>query len=260
MSNNISVVIICKNEEHNIRKCLESVKWADEIVVFDTGSTDTTLNICAEYTRTIYTENDWEGFGKAKHDAVNLAKHDWIFSIDADEEVSESLREKILNMKDSLSKETAYRIKRNSFYMGKMIRFSGWQRDYTLRLFNRQYGNFNLKTVHESVETKARILKLKEAIYHYTYPCVKTHINKMVYYSELGAGSLEHKGKRVCIGTACIRGFFKFIKMYVFRLGFLDGKVGFILAINSGFGVYLKYVYLWEKYHRFHTKNTKIDH
>jgi (heptosyl)LPS beta-1,4-glucosyltransferase len=260
MMNKISVVIICKNEENNIRRCLESIKWADEIVIYDTGSTDKTLNICAEYTKTIYTENAWEGFGKAKHDAVGLAKNDWIFSIDADEEVSESLKNKILDMKDSLSKETAYRIKRNSFYMGKMIRFSGWQRDYTLRLFNRQYGNFNLKTVHESVETKANVMNLKEVLYHYTYPCIKTHISKMVYYSELGAGSWEQKGKRACIMKACLSGFFKFIKMYVFRLGFLDGKVGFILAINSGFGVYLKYVYLWEKNIRFHTKNTKIDH
>ena len=245
--NKISVVIICKNEENNIRRCLESVKWADEIVVYDTGSTDRTLNICAEYTSTIYVENNWEGFGKAKHDAVNHAKYDWIFSIDADEEVSECLKNKILQMKDTLNPAIAYRIKRNSFYMGKEVKYSGWQKDYTLRLFNRQYGNFNLKTVHESVETKAETQNLKEILYHYTYPQIKTHINKMIHYSELSAENLYNKHKKSCVCMACFRGFFKFLKMYVFNLGFLDGKVGFILALNSGFGVYLKYVYLWEK-------------
>jgi glycosyltransferase involved in cell wall biosynthesis len=243
----ISVVIICKDEEQNIRRCLESVKWADEIVIYDTGSEDKTLDICKEYTHSIYIESSWQGFGHAKHSAVNHAKYDWIFSIDADEEVTESLKDRLFQLKDTLNPALAYRIKRSSFYMGKAIKYSGWQRDYTLRLFHRQYGNFNLKKVHESVETRAETQKLHEILNHYTYPKLKTHINKMILYSELGAESLYNKQKKSGIYMACFRGFIKFLKMYVFNLGFLDGKVGFALALNSGFGVYLKYLYLWER-------------
>ena len=147
---NLSAVIITLNEEHNIRRCLESLKWVDEIVVYDTGSNDKTLDICKEYNCSIYQQTKWEGFGKAKNEAVKFAKYDWIFSIDADEEVSEKLQIAIKQILNEPHKKNAYTVKRNSFYMGKMIKYSSWQRDYPLRLFNRQHGNFNLKSVHEA--------------------------------------------------------------------------------------------------------------
>ena len=250
----VSVVIISKNEENNIKRCLESVKWADEIVILDTGSIDNTLSICKEYGCSVYKLDRWEGFGKAKHQAVNNAKYDWIFSIDCDEEVSEELKQKIFSILDThqLEKEEkikAYRIKRESYYMGKLVRFSGWQRDFPLRLFNKRYGNFNHKIVHEHVETSSEIEFIYEKLYHYTYPMIKTHISKTVYYSELAALQAFNKKKKSGITKAILRGLVTFIKMYIINFGFLDGKVGLILAINSAFGTYLRYLYLWELYY-----------
>jgi len=244
--NPISIVIICKNEKDNIRRCLESVLWADEIVVYDTGSTDNTLEICKEYDCSIYTQAKWEGFGKAKNEAVNKAKYDWILSIDADEEVSENLKNSILDILKTQNSHKAYRIKRSSYFMKKMIKYSGWQRDYTLKLFDRRYGNFNFKTVHEHVETKCEIGYIDDLLYHYTYPEIKTHIAKMIYYSELGALEAIKKNKKSNICKAIFKGIGKFIKMYFLNLGFLDGKAGFVLATNTIFYVYLKNIYIWE--------------
>jgi len=307
--NKLSVVIITKNEEHNMRRCLESVKWADEVVIYDSGSVDRTLDICKEYGCAVYNHPVWEGFGRAKHEAVCLAKNDWVFVIDADEVCSEALQNKILSV---LSKRegafaptppcpingvptntdtingvptntdtingvptnadtingvptntdtingvptntdtingvpTSYTIKRNSFYLGKEIKHSGWQRDYTLRLFNRQYGNFNDKIVHEYVETSTPIGRISEVLFHYTYPNISTHLDKMLHYSRLNSEQLLSKRKKGSICSAFFHALGKFFKMYVVNGGFLDGKVGFILAVNSSFGVWIKYVYHWE--------------
>jgi glycosyltransferase involved in cell wall biosynthesis len=243
----ISAVIITKNEAKNIARCLESIKWADEILVLDNSSTDETVDICRQYNCTVHINETWEGFGKAKHKAVELSKYDWIFSIDADEQVSDELRTKIQEILEQPDPNIAFRIKRISFYLGKQIRYSGWQRDFTLRLFNRNTGNFNLKIIHEFVEVKGEIRTINEQLNHYSFPDLKTHINKMTHYSELFAEQSFQKNKKTSIFYAIIDGIGKFFKMYIFNLGFLDGKEGLILALNSAFGVYLKYLYLWEK-------------
>ena len=242
----ISAVIICKNEENNIARCLESIKWADEIVIVDTGSTDRTLEICSNYGCSIFILDKWEGFGKAKNYAVNKAKYDWIFSIDADEEVSESLKNKILLKINEPEQNKAFKIKRVSYFMGKMIRYSGWQRDYPLRLFNRKNGNFNLKIVHEGVRVDCEIEKIDDILHHHTYPEIKTHISKMIHYTELGAKQDFEKKKKSSITKAVFKGLLRFFKMYIINLGFLDGKAGLVLALNTIFYVYLKNIYIWE--------------
>jgi len=242
----LSAVIITKNEEHNIRRCLESVKWADEIVIYDSGSLDETLDICREYECAIYICDVWEGFGKAKHEAVCSAKHDWVFVIDADEVCSDALQKKILSILNDKDSFFGYVIKLNSFYLGKEIKYSGWQRDYTLRLFNRQYGNFNDKIVHEFVEVNTPIEQINEVLFHYTYPNISTHLGNMLHYSHLSAEQLLPKTKKGSICSAFFHSMGKFFKMYILNAGFLDGKIGFILAINSSFGVWIKYIYHWE--------------
>jgi len=244
--NKLSAVIICKNEEHNIRRCLESVKWADEVVIYDSGSTDGTLDICKEYGSSIYICTIWEGFGKAKRDAINHAKYDWVFVIDADEVCSNSLQAKILFILNSRDHLYAYTIKRNSFFLGNEIKHSGWQRDYTLRFFNRKYGNFNEKIVHESVEVNIPIGRIQDVLYHYTYPHISIYLNKMLLYSRLNAEQLMTRRKKGSIFSAILHSIGKFFKMYLLNAGFLDGKVGFILAVNSSFGVWIKYIYHWE--------------
>jgi glycosyltransferase involved in cell wall biosynthesis len=242
----LSVTIITKNEEENIKRCLASVTWADEIVVVDSGSTDKTVEICEKYgCKVIQTE--WWGFGKTKQFAVNSATYDWIFSIDADEEVTPELAKKIQKLLSQSSLKSGYKVKRQSFYVKQWIRYCGWDRDYPLRLFNRKQGNFNDKLVHESVEIDGDVGKIEKTLKHYTYPNLKSHIDKINKYSDLGAKSLFEKGKQSSIFNALFHSFSKFIKMYVIQKGFLDGKIGFILSYNSAFGVWLKYLKLWEK-------------
>lgn len=241
----LSVTIITKNEQSNIERCLQSVQWADEIIVVDSGSTDDTLEICRTYKCKII-ETEWRGFGLTKQFAVKQATYNWILSVDADEEVTPDLTNKIQAVLRE-PKFKGYRIKRNSFYLGKMIRFSGWQKDFTLRLFNRNHGNFNSNIVHESVKIEGTIGHISAPLLHYTYPDLSSHVRRMDRYAELGAEQLWAKGKRASIISATSRAAIKFIKMYILKMGFLDGKIGFILATNSAYGVFLKYLKLWEK-------------
>jgi glycosyltransferase involved in cell wall biosynthesis len=241
----LSVAIVTLNEESNLRRCLESIKWADEIVVVDSGSTDRTKEICLSY-GCKFIESPWLGFGKTKQLAVANTTHDWVLSIDSDEEITPLLKQEIIALLQTEPAYQGYRIKRDSFYLGKIIRHCGWNKDYTLRLFNKQNGNFNDKIVHEFVDVKGRIAYLKNTMLHYTYPTLDSHINKMTRYARLGAEQIQSKGRKATILTAIIRGKCKFLKMYFLQSGFLDGREGFLLSLNSGWGVYLKYITLWE--------------
>jgi len=242
----LSVVIITKNEEKNISRCLESVSWADEIVVADSGSIDRTKSICSEFDCQIF-DVEWQGFGKTKQQAVSFASHDWILSLDADEVLTPYLQTEIKALLSSQPQYHGFRIKRNSFYEGQPIRFCGWDKDYTLRLFNRKKGGFNSKPVHEFVEVQGKIGKLNSPMLHYTYPDKASHYQKMKFYAELGANALLAQGKKTNLMTAYLRALAKWIKMYILRLGFLDGKAGFLLCLRSAWGVYFKYRLLWEK-------------
>lgn len=246
MTQPVSVVIITKNEEKIIERCLKSVQWSNEVVVvIDNESSDTTDDICRQYNcRIIF--SDWLGFGLMKRLAVDSATNDWIFSIDSDEEVSEDLKIKILTIMQNPEHE-GYRIRRIAYYLDKPIHHGGWNRDYPLRLFNRKHGNFNNKIVHESVQIKGKIGSIAAPLFHYTYPTINTHIEKMNRYTDLGTQQLIEKRKTSSILSAVTRGLLRFIKMYFLQRGFLDGKIGFVLCYNSAFGVYLKYIKLWEK-------------
>ncbi len=245
MSEKLSIVIITKNEEKNIERCLKSVQWADEIVVVDNGSTDRTPGICRQYATKVILQPEWLGFGPLKQVAVNAATHNWILSIDSDEEVSEGLKSEIQTILQR-PQFHGYRIKRQSFYLGKPIRFCGWQRDYPLRLFDRRFGNFNDSIVHESVRLTGHVSKLEQPIFHYTYPTVRSHIERMNRYTDLGLSKLIAQQKSSSLIGAVARGLAKFIKMYFLQQGFRDGRIGFVLCYNSAFGVYLKYLKLWE--------------
>lgn len=242
----LSVSIITKNEELNIRRCLESVKWADEIIVVDSGSTDTTLDICRSYNCRII-ETEWLGFGPTKQVGVIEASNNWVLSIDADEAVGDELKEQILLSIQS-GKSYAFNIKRISYYLRKRIQYSGWQTDYPLRLFNKQYGNFNNANVHEAVVMNKdydTIFTIQAPLYHYPYQSISSHINKINLYTQLGAEKLFNQGKKAHLTYALLSGLIKFLKMYFIKRGVLDGKEGFVLAVLSGFSSTLKYVKLW---------------
>ncbi|MBN1426214.1 glycosyltransferase family 2 protein [Candidatus Fermentibacteria bacterium] len=242
----LSVVLITRDEEANIARCLESVRWAHEVVVVDSGSTDHTVEICQSLScRVIQTA--WKGFGLTKRYAVEQASHDWILSVDADEVVTPELTHAIRFLLDGEPQAAAYRIRRRSCYLGTPIRFSGWQHDRPIRLFDRRRGTFNDRSLHESVVVDGPVETVRSGdLLHYPYPTVSSHLAKMERYSALGAQRLFTQGQSASIPEAVARGTAKFIKMFFLRGGFLDGKVGFVLAENSAFGVYLKYLKLWE--------------
>jgi glycosyltransferase involved in cell wall biosynthesis len=242
--NKISAVIITKNEESNIGRCLKSLHWVDEIVVVDSGSTDRTVEICKMYNCKIV-ETKWLGYGKTKQLAVNSSSNNWILSIDSDEQVSEN---SVNVIKTLLKNPTykAYKVQIKSFYLGRMINHSGWGNEFKLRIFNKEFGNYNDSEIHESVMIDGEKPNLKVEFYHYTYPSLEVNMRKLDRYSSLQAKELSEKGKKYSLGLIPIFVLNKFLSMYLLKLGFLDGKEGFILASMSSFGVFLKYTKLWK--------------
>jgi glycosyltransferase involved in cell wall biosynthesis len=242
--NKISATIITKNEGKNIERCLKSLEWVDEIIVVDSGSTDKTLEICRKYNCNII-ETDWLGFGRTKKLAVDSVTNNWIISIDSDEEITIELKNTIKKILED-PKYNGYKINRKSFYLGKMINHCGWNSDYPLRLFNRKYGNFNEKEIHESINVEGKMEKIESTLLHYTYPTISSHIKKLNRYSDIQARELKNNEKTYSLFIVPFLGLNKFIKMYFLKLGFLDGKEGFVLCSISAYGIYLKYLKLWE--------------
>jgi len=241
----VSAVIITKNNELSIEDCLQSLTWANEIVIVDSGSTDKTLEICKRYNCKIIS-TPWLGFGRTKQLAVKYASFNWIFSIDSDEVCSPLLQEEIKKVINNVDNISGYRIKRQTYYLDKPMHYCGWQHDSPLRLFRKDKGTFNSNEIHEFVELEGQVKFIKSLLLHYSFPSITSHFEKMNKYSSLGAIALYEKNKQSSLFSALFKGAFKFLKMYVFQLGFMDGAPGLILSKNSAFGVYMKYIMLYE--------------
>lgn len=240
----ISIIIITKNEAHHIDSCLKSAAWADEIIVLDSGSTDGTIAKCKKYTSHVY-ETDWPGFGPQKQRALDKAQGEWIFSIDADELITPELKCEIIQTIKS-SELAGYKVPRLSTFCGKEIHHSGWWPDYTIRLFRKNSGHFSLVPVHEKVHIDGPIGKLRNPLLHDTYETIEEAINKMNQYSSLSAKMLFDSSKTSSIGKALIKACWTFIRTYLIRAGFLDGRQGLMLAIVNAEGTYYKYIKLLE--------------
>jgi len=239
----ISVVIITKNEAHAIDDCLRSVAWADEIIVVDSGSTDDTVNLCQQYGAKITVTEDWPGFGQQKNRALALATHPWVLSIDADELVTPELHEEIKQVVAN-NKDFSYRIPRSSSYCGQFIRHSGWTPDYVTRLFKRGYARFSDDLVHERLLPEHPTLTLKSSLRHISYINLEEVLDKVNRYSTAGAAMLFSQGKPATLGKAVRHGIWAFIRTYFIRRGFLDGKMGFILAFSNAETTYYRYLKL----------------
>ena len=244
IKNKISAVIITKNEKSNIDRCLKSLHWVDEIVVVDSGSTDGTLEICNKYNCEIV-ETEWFGYGKTKQLAVNSANNNWILSIDADEEVSEKSIKKIKFLLEK-DESTGYKVQIKSFYLGRLIKYSGWRNEFKLRLFNKKFGNYNEASIHETVLLNGEKKNSDIVFFHHTYPTVEKQIEKIDRYSTLQAKELFAKKKSYPILLIPIFTLNKFFSIYFLKLGFMDGKEGLFLAYFSSVGVFAKYCKLWE--------------
>lgn len=243
-SPSLSVIIITKNEAHDIRDCLTSVAWADEIIILDSGSTDETLNIAREFTPNVYTSSDWQGFGIQKNRALAYATKDWVLSLDADERADAALLKEIQQVLKS-SEFDVYFIPRLSSFCGRFIHHSGWRPDYVARLFKRGSASFSNHLVHESLAFTAPTGYLKQSILHLSYQNLDEVLDKMQRYAMLGAKELHARNKRASLLGAIGHGAWAFIRTYIIRLGFLDGAQGFMLAVNNAETTYYKYLQLY---------------
>ena len=242
----LSVCVICFNEERNIRRCLESSTWADEIVVVDSMSQDETVEIAREYTDKVY-QREWPGYIDQKNFALSKAKNDWILSVDADEEISQSLQYEIKREIEKQDAKDGYRIPRRSFYQGRWIKHSGFYPDRQLRLFRRNKGYWVGKRVHERVHVNGEIGLLKKDLLHYPYKgTISGQVQTVDKFSSLLAENRFQEGERYSLFLLLLRPPIKFIEVYFFRLGLLDGLAGFIIALTSAYAMFVRYVKLRE--------------
>jgi len=241
--NNLSVITIAYNEEENIRECLESVKWADEIIVVDSFSTDRTLQISKEYTAKVF-QRAWEGFGSQKQFALEQATLEWVLSLDADERVSGELRKEVLLEKNSLDKD-GYSIPFRFFWLGKQLRFGGCGRERHVQLFRRQKAKFD-GLLHEKIVIDGEIGTLEGPIIHVSYKNIEDYFNKFNLYSTLAANQKAKQKGGIPFSLQIFASLWDFLDRYIFKLGFLDGMPGFLWASFSSFHRMVKYAKLWE--------------
>jgi len=239
----LSVIIITKNEAPHIGGCLQSVAWADEIIVLDSGSTDDTVGVCRTYTDHVYI-TDWQGFGIQKQRALNKATGDWVLSIDADEIVTPELKAEIIAAMQTPDLN-GFEIPRLSNYCGRAMRHGGWFPDYVLRLFRRECGEFTDAVVHERIIVTGKIGRLTMPFLHDAFVDFEEVLHKVNNYSSLGAKLLDEKGVRSSLPKAIMKGLWTFIRTYFLKAAFLDGQQGLLLAISNAEGAYYRYVKLW---------------
>lgn len=242
----LSVIVITRNEAANIRAALESVRWADELVVVDSGSTDDTVRIAGEIADRV-TVHGWEGYGAQKNHASELAAHDWVLSLDADERVSPALAREIRALLDSEPAARGYRLPRVTRYLGRWIRSTDWYPDLQLRLYDRRTGRWNDRLVHESVVVPGPVGRLQGELEHHAYRDVSHHLQTIDRYTALAAEQMYREGRRAGWTDLVARPFAAFLRNYLVRGGMRDGARGLLVSmLNAGY-VFLKFVKLWER-------------
>ncbi|KPK02758.1 MAG: glycosyl transferase [Nitrospira bacterium SG8_35_4] len=241
----VSVAIITKNEENNIEDALRSVADADEIVVVDANSSDRTVEICGKYTDKIF-QHEWQGFAIQKQMAVDHTRGPWVLILDADERVPPELKKEVTDVLADTDCSGFY-VPRKNHFLGKWIRHSGWWPDHTLRLFRKERGHLEPREVHESVTVQGPVGYLRHPLTHYTYWSLTDFIKRMENYSTLAAKEIRKSAGHAGIFSLTVKPCATFLKMYVLRLGILDGKRGLILAILYSYYTFLKYAKTWEK-------------
>lgn len=240
----LSVTVITKNEAENIEACLRSVRFADQIVVLDSGSTDDTIQIARSMGAEVSLSPDWQGFGIQKNRALALANSDWVLSLDADERVTPELQAEIRATLEAPAFDV-YSFPRLSSYCGRYMRHSGWYPDRVTRLFRRHAAQFSDDLVHEKIMTSSKVGQLRSPLRHESFRSFEAVLDKANRYSTAGAQILLNRGKSASLGTALGHGLWTFIRTYFLRLGFLDGRMGLVLAISNAEGTYYRYLKLW---------------
>jgi glycosyltransferase involved in cell wall biosynthesis len=241
----ISVTILCKNNQSQIKDALAPLASFDEVLIFDTGSTDKTVDVAKTFSNVTIKSGTLDGFGTTHNLASSFAKNDWILSIDSDEVATKELVEEILKL--DLDPQTVYLIPRHNLYRGKWIRWCGWHPDYQIKLYNKKITSFTDAKVHESVICKGmKKVKLKNPLLHFSYQSINDFLNKMQTYSSLFAE--QNKGKKKSSPLIAIgHGFWTFVKSYLIKRGFMGGYEGFLISAYNGHTAFYKYLKLYEE-------------
>lgn len=243
----VSAIVITLNEETNVKACLDSLTFADEIVVVDSGSADRTEDICRADPRVRWHAEPWKGYGRQKNSALDKARGPWIFSIDADERATEALAGEISRIDPDRAPFAAYRVPRRSFFGDTWVRHGGWYPDSTVRLWRKEAGRFEERPVHEAVRVAGPVGTLSGDLLHYTYRDTADFVERLNRYSALGAEEMRRQGRRVSLPDLLVRPAFTFFRMLVLRRGFLDGTLGVKLAGLYAMYTFVKYVKAWER-------------
>jgi len=241
----LSAIIITRNEAANIGECLDTLAFCDERIVVDGGSEDDTVRIAHAKGAQVAT-NAWRGFGAQKNYALSLATGDWILSIDADERVTPSLAREI-GAATARGDADGFEMPRRSTFLGREMRHSGWSPDYVLRLFRRGRARFSDHLVHERVICEGAVARLAEPLLHHPVKRIEDALSRMDRYSSAGAEMLIASGRRASFASGIGHGLWSFLRAYVWRLGFLDGREGFLLAIVNAEGTYYRYMKAWQR-------------
>ena len=241
----LSVIVITLNEERNIAACLEGVRWADEIILIDSGSKDATVAIAGRIGAKIFVQ-PWKGFAEAKTFAVSQSRNNWILWVDADERVPRELANEIQDLLKNHTLKPAYSVARRAYFLGRWMRHSGWYPGRVPRLFDKNLATFSSVAVHEGLEVRGEVGELHNDLLHFTDPNLYHYIQKFNRYTSLASDEAFKTGKRFRLLDVLLRPPWLFFKMYFVRLGFLDGVQGLILALLSSAYVFTKYSKLWE--------------
>lgn len=245
----VSVTIITLNERDNIARAIDSVRWANEVVVIDSGSTDGTVEIAKKLGARVV-HNPWPGYGQQKNFAQSQATHDWVLNIDGDEMVPEALSREIQTALADVSEDkTAYkgfRFPRKNFYLGRWIAHGGWYPNYLTRLADRRCSSWSEPHVHEALEVRGEVRTLSEPLHNYSFPSIHDQILTNLRFSKLGSEDLKNRGRQASVLKLLYKPLGKFVETYFLKRGFLDGLPGFIISINAAHSMFLKYAYLCE--------------
>ena len=239
----VSLVIITKDEEAHIERCIRSVPFAQEAVVLDSGSRDRTVEIARRLGARVFVE-PWRGFYQQKVRATALARFDWVIFLDADEALSPESAEELKGLLENPEAD-AYALPRLSFHLGRWIRHGGWFPDYQVKVFNRKQARWIEQHVHEKIEAE-KIVKTKNPIFHWVFDDLADQVNTNNRYSSLGAKDLLDKGQGFSFFRLVFKPMGKFFETFILKRGFLDGLPGFIIAVGAAYSMFLKYAKLWE--------------
>ena len=254
----VSAVLVCCDEEENIERCLQSLAWADEIIVVDSYSQDRTVELCRKYTNRIF-QRKWTGMVQQRAYAVSLAQNEWVFAIDADEVVTETLSNEILTrLSEDKNEKSGYFIRRHPNYLGRWINHGGWYPDFKLRLFRKDKVYVGGENPHDKCFVQGRTFKLKGEMIHYPYKNISRQLRTIDTYSDIVSERLFKEKPFFPLVKMFVKPPVKFIETYVYKLGFMDGLPGFVISVLSSYYVFMKYAKLWERKNAVRSESTQV--